>query len=95
MNDNLTFLSIIVGTAWDIYFLFYRNTNRPLSPTVKEGLKDDLLSIFGRHDCSLPDISCLVDALAEIPQTPSHYWDCNEKNDFVMKFSEQLAESFK
>ncbi len=93
MYDNSTFLRVFVGTVWDIYFLFYRNGNRPLLPSVKDGLKEDLHFFFEKQDYPFPDISQMVEALAKVIQIPSQYWDCNEKNEFVEKFSKKLDAS--
>lgn len=57
MYDNSTFFRVFVGAVWDIYFLFYRNGNRPLLPSVKDGLKDDLLFFFEKQDYPFPDLS--------------------------------------
>ena len=92
MYDNSTFFRVFVGTVWDIYFLFYRNGNRPLLPSVKDGLKDDLLFFFEKQDYPFPDLSQMVEALSKIIQIPSRYWDCDEKDEFVEKFSKQLAD---
>ena len=82
MYDNSTFFRVFVGTVWDIYFLFYRNGNRPLLPSVKDGLKDDLLFFFEKQDYPF----------SKIIQIPSRYWDCDEKDEFVEKYSKQLAD---
>lgn len=79
--------------VWDIYFLFYRTSNRPLLPSVKDGLKDDLLFFFKKQDYPFPDISPMVEGLSKFIQIPPKYWDCNEKNEFVEKFSKKLADS--
>lgn len=90
MYDNSTFFRVFVGTVWDIYFLFYRNSNRLLSPSVKDGLKEDLLFFFEKQDYPFPDISQMVDALSKFTHIPLQYWDCDEKEEFVEKFSAQL-----
>lgn len=92
MYDDSTFLRVFVGTVWDIYFLFYRNDSRPLLPSVKDGLKDDLLFFFEKQDYPFPDISKMVEDLSKFIQIPHRYWDCNEKNEFVEKFSRQLTD---
>lgn len=92
MYDDSTFLRVFVGTVWDIYFLFYRNDNRPLLPSVKDGLKDDLLFFFEKQDYPFPDISKMVEDLSKFIQIPHRYWDCNEKNESVEKFSRQLTD---
>ena len=92
MYDNSTFFRVFVGTVWDIYFLFYRNGNRPLLPSVKDGLKDELLFFFEKQDYPFPDLSQMVEALSKIIQIPSRYWDCDEKDEFVEKYSKQLAD---
>ena len=92
MYDDSTFLRVFVGTVWDIYFLFYRNDNRPLRPSVKDGLKDDLLFFFEKQDYPFPDISKMVEDLSKFIQIPHRYWDCNEKNESVEKFSRQLTD---
>ena len=93
MYDDSTFLRVFVGTVWDIYFLFYRNDNRPLLPSVKDGLKDDLLFFFEKQDYPFPDLSQMVKALSQIIKIPPRYWDCDEKEEFVERFSKQLAYS--
>lgn len=92
MYDNSTFLRVFVGTVWDIYFLFYRTSNRPLHPSVKDGLKEDLLFFFEKQDYPFPDISQMVDALSEFTYIPPQYWNCDEKEAFVEKFSAQLTD---
>lgn len=85
--------SCFVETVWDIYFLFYRTNNRPLLPSVKDGLKDDLLFFFEKQDYPFPDISQMVETLSKFIHIPPKYWDCNERDEFVEKFSKQLANS--
>ena len=92
MYDDSTSLRVFVGTVWDIYFLFYRNDNRPLLPSVKDGLKDDLLFFFEKQAYPFPDISKMVEDLSKFIQIPHRYWDCNEKNESVEKFSRQLTD---
>lgn len=92
MYDNSTFFRVFVGTVWDIYFLFYRTSNRPLHPSVKDGLKEDLRFFFEKQDYPFPDISQMVDVLSEFTHIPPQYWDCDEKEEFVEKFSAQLTD---
>lgn len=93
MYNNSTFLRVFVGTVWDIYFLFYRTNNRPLLPSVKDGLKDDLLFFFEKQDYPFPYVSQMVETLSKFIHIPPKYWDCNERDEFVEKFSKQLANS--
>lgn len=95
MYDNSTFFRVFVGMVWDFYFLFYRTSNRSLLPSVKDGLKDDLLFFFEKQDYPFPDISQMVEALSKFIQIPSQYWDCNEKDEFVERFSKQLTDLLK
>lgn len=93
MEDKSTLFKIFVGTAWDIYFLLYRNPGRPIVPSVKDGLKEDLQFFFDGQKFSFPDISQMANELASIAQTPLHYWECEEKNAFVQKYSDLFSSS--
>lgn len=84
----MNFLNLFVATAWDIYFVFGKQSGYYLLP---KKLNDDIIMYIGNfivnHGYEIPNLSSMVNELAQIDLNLNNFSHCDQKDIFVIKYS--------
>ena len=87
------FLDLFVATAWDIYFVFGRQSAYYLFP---DRLKNDIIMYIGGfitfQNYEIPNLTDLSKELSQIDINLPNFSFCEEKDRFVSKHTALLKE---
>lgn len=84
----MTYIRVFTSTAWNLFFLYRDSLYKGKSEAyISSDLKEHLGFLFEQQGREFPDVSEMVKDLKLTRLQTESFYDCQQMNDFVEKYT--------